>query len=75
MSTVEETVESTIANQTLRDSGIGEATGVTVLAVRRVDGNFTQSPNADTKLYPGDVPIVLGTARQLENFEAWLNGG
>lgn len=70
----EVTEQSTIANRTLRDSGIGEATGVTVLAVRRADGNFTQSPNADTKIYPGDVPIVLGTARQLENFEAWLDG-
>ena len=70
----EVTEQSIIANQTLRDSGIGEATGVTVLAVRRADGNFTQSPNADTKIYPGDVPIVLGTERQLKNFRAWLDG-
>ena len=70
----EVTGQSIIANQTLRDSGIGESTGVTVLAVRRADGNFTQSPNADTKIYPGDVPIVLGTARQLKNFKAWLDG-
>ncbi len=66
--------QSPIANRTLRESAVGEATGVTVLAVRRADGNFTQSPNADTKIYPGDVPIILGTARQLENFQVWLDG-
>ena len=67
--------DSRIANRTLQDSGIGSATGVTVLAVRRSDGHFSQSPNANTKLYPGDVPIVLGTSQQLEALRAWLNGG
>jgi voltage-gated potassium channel len=66
--------DSPIADRTLRDSKIGEKAGVTVVAVRRADGNFTQSPNADTKVYPGDVAIVLGTARQLEAFRAWLDG-
>jgi voltage-gated potassium channel len=69
------TAHSPIADRTLRDSDIGGSTGVTVLAIRRADGNFTQSPNADTKIYPGDVPIVLGTSRQLEAFQTWLDGG
>ena len=67
--------ESRIANKTLQASGIGASTGVTVLAVRRSDGHFSQSPNAKTTLYAGDVPIVLGTSQQLEALRAWLDGG
>jgi voltage-gated potassium channel len=66
--------DSPLADQTLRDSGIGAATGVTVLAVRRVDGSFSQSPNADTMIHTGDVAIVLGTAQQLSAFRSWLSG-
>jgi voltage-gated potassium channel len=69
------TEQSPIADKTLRDSGIGETTGVTVLAIRRSDGNFAQSPKAHTKIYVGDVAIVLGTSRQLEAFRSWLEDG
>ncbi len=66
--------ESKLADRTLRDSGIGAATGVTVLAVRHADGSFVQSPDADTKIGAGDVPIVLGTARQMNALRSWLRG-
>ncbi len=66
--------ESPLADRTLRDSEISAATGVTILAVRRADGSFIQSPEADTKIYQGDVPIVLGTSQQLAALRTWLNG-
>ncbi len=70
----EVTDESPLADRTLSESGIGAATGVTILAVRHADGSFVQSPSADTKIYPGDVTIVLGTSQQLAAMRAWLNG-
>jgi voltage-gated potassium channel len=67
--------ESIVAGRSLRESGMSNATGVTVLAVRRADGTFSQRPNAETELNAGDVPIVIGTAEQLSALRAWMDGG
>lgn len=57
----------------LADSGIQEATGVVLLAVRQNNGSFLHLPRADTKLQVGDVPIVLGTTEQLEALRVFLD--
>ncbi len=54
------------AGRSLRDSGIRERTGCTVLALRSADGRFTHNPVPDTLLRQGDSMIVLGTAAQFE---------
>jgi voltage-gated potassium channel len=71
----EVSAQSPLADRTLRDSNIGGATGATVLAIRRGDGTFSQSPQADTKILAGDVAIVLGTSAQLAALRSWLKDG
>jgi voltage-gated potassium channel len=58
---------------TLADSGIQEASGVVFLAVRQKDGSFMHLPRPETKLRAGDVPIVMGTAEQLDELRVFLN--
>jgi len=67
--------DSPLAGKSLRESNIGDETGVIVLAVRRTDGSFTQNPHADTVIESGDVPIILGTSDQLAALQSWLNRG
>jgi len=55
------------AGRTLRESGIRERSGCTVLAIRSAaDGRFISNPTAETVLQAGDTMIVLGTAAALE---------
>ena len=44
----------------LRDTGIRERFGVTVLAVRRMDAGMDTHPNPELELHGGDVLVVLG---------------
>ena len=55
------------AGRTLRESGIRERSGCTVLAIRSAaDGRFISNPTAETILQAGDTMIVLGTVAALE---------
>lgn len=44
----------------LRDTGIRERFGVTVLAIRRSTGGLDKHPNPALELHSGDVLVVLG---------------
>jgi voltage-gated potassium channel len=54
------------AGRPLRDSGIRERTGCTVLAMRTPEGRFETNPGPDSILRAEDTMIVLGTATQVE---------
>lgn len=57
--------------QTLGDIGLVDATGVTVLAVRRNDGSFVHHPRAKFLLEQDDIIITLGTPAQLYALDLW----
>lgn len=59
--------------QTLRRARVRERTGVTVLAIRRPDGERIANPPPDTLLREGDEVVLLGLPDQLARFMV-LNG-
>lgn len=61
------------AGQTLRRAHIRERTGVTVLTVRRPDGERIANPPPDTMLHAGDEVVLIGLPDQIARFVA-LNG-
>lgn len=48
----------------LASAGIRKSTGASVLALRRLDGQFIHNPDPHTTVYAGDVLIVLCTPDQ-----------
>jgi voltage-gated potassium channel len=63
--------EAAFVGMRLRDCGIREKTGCTVLAVRNAGAsNFISNPDSDTLLAEGSTLIALGTADQLARLEA-----
>ena len=69
---LEVTEGSPLDGVTISESGIVDATGVTILAIRHQNGTFKHHPRTWTELESGDVPIVLGTAEQLHALHLWL---
>ena len=64
------TEQAFFAGKPLRESGIRERTGCTVLAVRNAaTQHFHSNPPSDTVLNVGDTLIVLGMLPQLEQLE------
>ena len=63
---------SVLVGQTLTSAGILEASGLTLLAVRRSDGSFDHRRDGDFRPGKHDVLIVLGTADQHAAGRAWL---
>ncbi len=61
-----------LVGRSLVDSGILDASGLTLLAVRQTDGSFDHRHDGEFEPRPGDVLIVLGTAEQHAAGEAWL---
>jgi len=61
------------ANVSLRDAGIRERTGVSVLALRGRDGGEVLNPPPETVLRPNDKVTVIGMPDQIALFER-LNG-
>jgi voltage-gated potassium channel len=53
------------AGRTLRESGIRERTGCTVLAFRSPEGRFQDNPGPEAVLQVGHTMIVLGTLAQI----------
>jgi voltage-gated potassium channel len=60
--------DSALVGQTVGQTNIRQATGVTLVALLR-SGGGTVTPNADTTLEVGDELIVLGTREQLSQLE------
>jgi Trk K+ transport system NAD-binding subunit len=57
-----------LSGKTLIESGIGQATGLIVLAVH-ADAKVTANPPPDAVLPPGSKLSVLGTAEQIKEFK------
>ncbi|HEY4056473.1 MAG TPA: potassium channel protein [Kofleriaceae bacterium] len=59
---------------TLRDARVRERFGMTVLAVRETEkGSWTYNPEADQKIGPGMVLVVLGSPTQVESLRKATN--
>lgn len=66
ISEVTVTASSEFADRTIRESGIREKSGATVIAIKSRGGALTSSPAPDIPIREGDVLIAVGTPRQLE---------
>lgn len=62
---------SNLIGETLESAGIGNRTGLTVVAIQR-DDTTIDSPPADTTLNEGDTLIGVGTREDCEAFEELL---
>ena len=60
-----------IAGRSLAELGLGRRSGALVLAIR-VQGRLVANPGGDRLLEPGQVLIVLGSRRQLKQFQDLL---
>lgn len=65
---------SELVGKTIRDSGIRHNCGVTILAVRRTNGELIANPCADLVIQEGDELIVMGQPAQIEETERISNG-
>jgi len=58
-----------LVGQVIESCGLRERTGVTILAIRRVDGEFVNNPGPAYRIMAGDVIIALGTDEQIKDFQ------
>ncbi len=59
--------QSDFVNRTIRESGIRERSGATVVGMRTRTGALTVSPSPDIEIHEGDVLVAVGTPDQLES--------
>jgi len=57
--------ESPLAGRSLAEARIRTETGVSILAVRNIDGRATTNPPATTVIEPEDTLVAMGTVDQL----------
>jgi len=57
--------ESVLANRTLKEANLREATGALVLALRSPAGFFSTNPTGDTTIQPHHIIIAVGTDEDL----------
>ena len=62
-----------VVGQTLREAQLGKQSGALLLAIRREDETLIVGPTADTRLYPGDLVISMGTMDQLRRLSQILS--
>ena len=60
-----------LIGRTLRECQLGQETGVTVLAVRRADGEWINQVTGDLVLKGGDILVALGTPEQQDLLRQW----
>jgi voltage-gated potassium channel len=60
-----------LVGKTLRQCQLGQETGVTVLAVRRMDGTWLHQVSGDVVLEDGDILVALGTPEQQAALRTW----
>lgn len=60
---------SEFMDKTIRESGIREKSGATVIAIRSRGGALTHNPSPDIELREGDVMVAMGTPRHLESLQ------
>ena len=63
------TAISEFAGSTIRESGIREKSGATVIGVRTKTGALTSSPSPDIRIQEGDILVVVGTPGQIESLQ------
>ncbi len=67
--------DSDLVGKTLASARIGERTGLTVVAIRRrEEEHFHYNPKGDTELRPGDVLVVIGGVKQIQNLKRIAEG-
>jgi voltage-gated potassium channel len=60
---------SPLAGQTIREARVRRETGALIVALRKADGTFDTTPEAEAVLGSGDVLIAVGTADELSKLE------
>lgn len=65
--------KSPLAYRTIEDAEIRNKTGVTVMGIVKGE-EMIASPDANTKLLPGDVLMIMGKEEQVANFEGICKG-
>ena len=60
---------SSLDGISIKDSGIREGTGATVVAVRKADSSQILRPEPETELAQGDLLVVLGSREDIEKLE------
>ena len=60
---------SSLADKTLAQAELGRRTGLLVVAIKHVEGEYDFNPGGDTRLDAGDVLIVMGSREQLRSLE------
>lgn len=63
---------SPLEGKTLMELDLRRRFGVTVVAIKRADGTLDLNIHGDTRIYAGDVLILLGKPSALEKAVAWL---
>ncbi len=58
----------------LKDSGIREATGCSVVSLKRNDGEIVINPHSSEQIASGDLLVVMGSNPELDNFARFING-
>ncbi len=56
----------TVAGKSIRDSGIRQSTGATILAVEGKDQSVVVNPGPELMLTPGERLVVVGTKDQVD---------
>jgi monovalent cation:H+ antiporter-2, CPA2 family len=64
-----------LTDQTLREVALRERFGVTVIGIRRTDGEYVSYPTADNLLRPGDRLRVFGLPDQIGALHKAVHGG
>jgi voltage-gated potassium channel len=60
---------SDFVNKTIRESGIRERSGATIVGIRTRTGTLTSSPSPDIQVAEGDILVAVGTPDQLESLQ------
>lgn len=63
------TESADFVNRTLRESGIRNRSGATVIAIKSRTGALISSPSPDVEIHEGDILVAVGTPQQLETLE------
>jgi voltage-gated potassium channel len=57
---------SSLAGQTILETGLRQNLGIIVIAVKKEDGRMQFNPSSESQIEPGDRLIVLGGGQSLE---------
>ena len=63
---------SQMVGKTMKDSGIRQHYDLMIIAIRKQDDAMTFNPKADTPIEAGDVMVVVGSAKSINQLEGVL---